>query len=558
MKNNNQKKEALPEKYNKTALSWIFAVSKPLHLFLVAVIVLNGVSACFGTLTALISKGILDSAQQKNREWLINFCIIFASVTIVQILMAMLSRYLNEKLRAKMDIVFKQRLFCSQLSKQYGKIRSFHTGELVNRLTGDVNVITDAVTNLPPTIVSIAIRLVCAFTVLVVMQWQFAVVFAVGGGLVYLITRLLREKIKSFHKDMQSREGKVRSFWQEILENLLVVKSFGGEKMSEEKSKELLDEHYGVRMRKAVFGSISMGANHGIMRFGYIFALTWCAFCLFDGSMTFGTLTAITALVGQVQMPFSNLSGIMPRYYAAISSAERIMEIEEIQDEQPVSEEQEKYIDYGKFEKISIKNLVFGYDREKVINGLDFEINKGDFVAITGRSGIGKSTVFKLLLAIYEKQDGNIDFVFEDKTVEASPATRKLFAYVPQGNLLFSGTIKENLLFLAGDKSDEEIDFALKVACADGFVGDLPDGVQTVIAEGGLGLSEGQAQRLAVARAILSEKPILLFDEATSALDEATEKQMLSNIKTLTDKTCIMVTHKPCALEMCTSCFSLQ
>lgn len=546
------------KKSSRQVLGWIYSGAKSLKWFLIGVVLLNGVSASFGTVTALISKDILDNAQIGNKGKLTYFCILFAVVSLVQILLFMLLRYLAEKLRAKMDIAFKQKLFTTVLSKRYGEVRSHHTGELINRLTGDIGVITDAVTSLPTTIASVVIRLVCAFTVLVVMQWQFALVFAVGGGIIYLVTSLLKEKIKSFHKEMQSKDGKVRSYWQEIIENLLVVKSFGAEEMAKEKSGELLDEHYKIRMRKTAFGSVSSGANHGVMRFGYIFALTWCAFSLYSGTMSFGTLTAITALVAQVQMPFSSLSGIMPKYYGALSSAERVMEIEELNDEIQSTSHSEKVLDYNSFKKISINNLDFSYGREKVLCGIDFEINKGDFVAVTGRSGIGKSTVFKLLLAIYDKDGGSIDFVFENETLPASPETRQLFAYVPQGNLLFSGTLRENLCFLAGEKEDKDIKFALNVACADSFVEELPDGLDTVIAEGGMGLSEGQAQRLAVARAILSDRPILLFDEATSALDEATERKMLENIKSLTNKTCIMVTHKPCAMELCTSFFKLS
>ena len=534
----------------KSALKWIYGVAKPQMGRLISVMLINGLVACTGTVTALVTKELLDSASTGNTSGLIKFSVICAVIAVLQISLSVFLRYYTEKLRAKLDITYKERLFSTQLSKSYPEIRAHHTGELVNRLTGDVSVITDAVTNLPPTVISVTVRLVCAFTVLVFMQWQFAVVFAMGGVIIYVTTRLLRDKVKLLHKDMQKQEGKVRSFWQEVLENLLVVKSFGGEEMSVEKSSLLQKDHYKIRMKKATVGALSSGASHFVMRAGYIFALVWCAYKMLIKQMSFGTLTAITSLVAQVQMPFSSLSGIMPRYYAAISSAERIMEMESLTDEKSYGENT-TLPSYDEFEKISIENIDFSYDRTPVINNFSFEINKGDFVSVTGESGIGKSTLFKLLLDIYEIGSGEINFVFSDKSLPVSKNTRKLFAYVPQGNLLFSGTLRENLMFLAGERSGEEIDFALKVACAKDFVDKLPSGLDTVISEGGLGLSEGQAQRLAIARAILSARDILLFDEATSALDEKTEKQLLENIKNLTDKTCIMVTHKPAALEIC-------
>ncbi len=536
---------------DKNALKWICDVAKPKMGHIVLVMLINAVIAVTGTVTALVTKHLLDSATDGNMSGLVRFSVMCALIAFFQISLSVFLRYYTEKLRAKLDISYKERLFATQLSKSYAQIRAFHSGEMVNRLTGDVSVITDAVTNLPPTVISVVVRLVCAFTVLVVMQWQFAVIFAVGGIIIYVATRFFRDKVKKLHKDMQKQEGRVRSFWQEVLENLLVVKSFGGEEMSVEKSGQLQKEHYKVRMKKAVVGSLSSGASHFVMRAGYIFALVWCAYKMLNEQMSFGSLTAITSLVAQVQMPFSSLSGIVPRYYAAISSAERIMEIEALTQEDSLADNEKELPSYDEFEKISIQNLDFSYDRTDVIKDFSFEIQKGDFVSVTGESGIGKSTLFKLLLAIYERNGGEIDFVFESECVSVGKNTRKMFAYVPQGNLLFSGTLRENLLFLVGDKTGEQIDFALKVACAKEFVEKLPDGLDTVISEGGQGLSEGQAQRLAVARAILSARDILLFDEATSALDEKTEKQMLENIKKLTNKTCIMVTHKPAALEIC-------
>ncbi len=539
---------------SKESLRWITRVSKPYIPFVVFLIVLNGVAACFGSASALLSKEVIDSAVDGAKGALIFSCVLYVILTLLQIVLNVATRYLTEKCRAKLDIVFKERLFKSQLSKLYPEIRAFHSGDLVNRLTGDISVITDAVTTIPANIASVVVRLVCAFGVLVVMQWQFAIVFAVGGMLVFVITRLLRERIKSLHKDMQKAEGKVRSFWQEVTENLLVVKSFASEKSSCEKSEALLSEHYGVRMKKARLGAVSSGANHTIMRVGYLFALIWCSAKLLANKMSFGTLTAITALVGQVQMPFASLSGIMPRYYAALSSAERIMEIEALPNE--TNPDDGKLSDvqasYEKFRGIEISDMDFSYDGENVLENVNLCINKGDFVSVTGASGIGKSTLFKLLLDIYPIDTGKIEYVFSGFSLACSPETRKLFAYVPQGNLLFSGTIRENLAFLAGDCTDDDIEKALKIACADTFMSETQSGLDTVIGEGGLGLSEGQIQRLAVARALLSNAPILLLDEATSALDEQTEARMLSNIKSLTDKTCLIVTHKKAALDICT------
>lgn len=539
--------------YNPHSLKWICRAAKPHALFITGLIVLTGVSATFGTATALISKGLIDSATDGKMNMLIRYCAVFLLLAIAQIASMILSRYYTEKCRAKLDITFKKRMFSQELFKRYPLIRVYHSGDLVNRLTGDVGVITDAIVTIPANIASVAVRLICAMAALLTLQWQFAIIFAVGGVLIYVITRLLREKIKFLHREMQKAEGRSRSFWQEVTENLLVIKSFSAEEKSVEKSDELLEEHYRVRMRKARMGAFSSGANHLIMRLGYIFAMAWCALKLFAGSMTFGSLTAITSLVGQVQQPFMSLSGIVPRYYAALSSAERLMEIENITDEERHGENKISDVEkaYSSFKGIKVDDVTFAYDKDNVIENVSVFINKGDFISITGASGIGKSTLFKLLLDIYPISSGKIQFCFEQGTLEVSPEIRKLFAYVPQGNLLFSGTIRENLLFMSDDKTDEQINHALHIACADTFMSEIPGGLDSFIGESGLGLSEGQIQRLAVARAILNGAPILMLDEATSALDEATEAKMLSNIRSLTDKTCMIVTHKKAALDIC-------
>ncbi len=543
-----------PQKKDYHALKWIIGTSKPQWKFVVLLVVLNGILATFGTVCALISKELVDSATGGKIKTLLLFAGIYLGISVLQILMSVFLRYLNEKCRAKLDITFKRKTFGIQLKKQYANIRTYHSGELVNRLTGDVGVITDAVTGIVPTLTSIAVRLICAFVVLTYMQWQFSIVFAVGGCIMFVATRLMRDKIKQLHKDMQKADGKTRSFWQEIFENLLVIKSFGAENKSEHKADELLDEHYKVRMKKAAYGAVSSGANHAVMRFGYIFALVWCAYAILNKEMTFGSLTAITALVAQVQQPFLSLSGIVPRYYAAISSAERLIELDELPDEQNpdssfrIDDVKQAYCD---FQRIDVKNVTFAYEMDNIMEDVTLSINKGDFVSITGLSGIGKSTLFKLLLDIYEPTEGKIDFVFNGKDQKICPEIRKLFAYVPQGNMLLSGTIRENLLFMAQSTDEESIQKALQLTCSDEFVKNTSDGLETVIGEGGLGLSEGQVQRIAVARAILSDAPILLLDEATSALDELTEAKMLKNLQQLTDKTCIIVTHKKAALDIC-------
>ncbi|MBR2505124.1 MAG: ABC transporter ATP-binding protein [Elusimicrobiaceae bacterium] len=269
-----------------------------------------------------------------------------------------------------------------------------------------------------------------------------------------------------------------------------------------------------------------------------------------DPLFTYGALSAILQLVNNVQVPFASLSNILPKYYSMLASAERIIEIEEIEEELTTCDFDREGV-YSSMRGILIDNVDFTYDRDKVLSGASVYINKGDFVAITGSSGVGKSTLVKLMLGVYPVENGTVAIDGQDCEIPLDANTRALFSYVPQGNMLFSGSLKDNVTFIRSDATEEEIRFALKVSCADGFVDELPKGLDTEVGENGVGLSEGQIQRIAIARAILTKAPVILLDEATSALDEQTEAKVLDNLRSLDGITLIIVSHKKAALGIC-------
>lgn len=275
--------------------------------------------------------------------------------------------------------------------------------------------------------------------------------------------------------------------------------------------------------------------------------------------MTYGTVTAIIQLVNQVQSPFVSLSGIMPKYYTTIASAERIMELDDLPNEKEINKKEINVLDtYKNLNSVEFENISFKYDRDIILDNTSLSIKKGDFVAIMGISGIGKSTLLKLLLGVFNLNFGKIYLDTNNGKIPIDKNTRKLFSYVPQGNMLISGTIKDNITFINPDASDAEIEEAIRISCAKQFIDELPLGLETVIGEKGLGLSEGQVQRLAIARSLLADSPILLLDEATSALDEKTEKEFLTNLKALDNVTCIIVSHKKAALDICNKTIQIK
>ena len=291
-----------------------------------------------------------------------------------------------------------------------------------------------------------------------------------------------------------------------------------------------------------------------------LFGIGLCGMGILNGSITYGAMSTVLYLVNMLETPLSTISAYISQYYAMIASAERLMEIEAYELDSPTAPvEQEEIHRYytQQFDAFGLKHADFAYEDgegTEILQDFSLDVRKGEFVAFTGDSGCGKSTTLKILLSLYPLKGGNTYLRSLDGTRKTLDATwRGMFAYVPQGNQLISGTVRETLTFSDPEMmaQEEQIYRALEIVCADAFVRDLPNGLDTVLGERGSGLSEGQMQRLSVARAILSGRPVLLLDEATSALDAATEAQLLKNLRAMTDRTVLIITHREAALDIC-------
>lgn len=526
---------------------WLFGRTKGLRLRLTIISITNLIYAVISVMFALFCRGIIDSAVSGSKEEFAKYSLYLIGTIIAQLLLRLIASFFDEQTRSEFEIRMRADIISQLMKADFSQICSTHSGELLNRIFSDVAVAADGVVSIVPAVINCAARIICAAAVLIVLDSRFFIVFMAGGIVIFLSSLIFRSRMKKLHTEVQEKEGLMRSVMQETVENLLTIKTFGVENKMLSLVNNKQNEHYSSKIKRRCF-SIAAGAGLDLaFSAGYVFAIIWGSYGIFTSVMTYGTLTAVLQLVGQLQSPFSGLSSMLPKYYGMIASSERIIELTTLPEE-PLPE---KKLSYDDLEKISFSDVCFSYGENKVIRNATFDIDKGSITSLTGISGGGKSTLFLMLMGIYQNQSGVLCFRTAGESYSPGRETRSLFAYVPQGNRLFSGTISDNVSMLAEDPSEEEIMSALKIACADKFIAELPQGLNTPVGEKGFGLSEGQAQRIAIARAILSRAPILLLDEATSALDEETEAQLLENIKALQNKTVLIVTHRPAALKIC-------
>ena len=507
-------------------------------------------SALFGVIFALGTKGVIDAAVNGGSSDLLQACLKQAGIILGILICLTVYRYFHNELTSLLDRDWKQNLFHNVLKGDYGELSKFHSGELLNRFNNDVRVVNDGLLAVLPGFASMVTRLVAVVAVLTAMEPWFMAIMAGIGAVVMLLTSVARKRLQAMNKEVSAADGKVSGFLQESLEKLMLIQAMDVAPEMERRA-DIHMEHRYVLQRKRRRYSVAANTCVSILTYGSGFvALVWSALGVFNGTMTFGDLTAITQLVGQLQGPFVNMSNFYPQYVAMLAACERLMELETLCGTADPSESQDGHTLYSEMTAISAEELTFAYDRDLVLAKSTFQLPKGVFAVVTGPSGIGKSTIFKLLLGIFRPTGGRLQVETHNSPVEISRATRKLFAYVPQGNLLFSGTLRENLLLTNPKATEEQIRQAVYCSCMDAYLPQLPDGLETVLGENAHGLSEGQAQRLAIARAVLGGAPILLLDEVTSALDAETERLVLQRLRELPDRTCIAVTHRPAAMEL--------
>ncbi|MBO5026629.1 MAG: ABC transporter ATP-binding protein [Bacteroidaceae bacterium] len=482
----------------------------------------------------------------------------FASVLAFELLLNIASAWIRAVLGVRTRNNIQKIFFARLLRCRWNGVDRFHTGDVLNRLFGDVRDIVGLMTELLPAAVVIVVQFVASFVYLYSMDSTIALILATVSPLFMLLSRIYFRRMRRIVRRIKDTDSALQSIIQECLQHKMVVKVFGLETAMTDRlaiSQRLLCRQVKTRARLAVFSRtlINIGFSGG-----FFVALVWGLFRLQEHLITVGMLMAFVQLIGRIQRPILDMARLLPSFVNCLAASDRLMELEDLPSE-AVGDISAVDGPAG----ISFRNVSFRYTEQghDVLRNFTHDFAPSSFTAVLGKTGAGKTTLVRLMLALIEQSEGSVTLYSggEGKSgIPVSPLTRCNFSYVPQGNTLFSGTIRENLLLGNPSASDEEIRRALHIAMAD-FVYDLPDGLDTRCGEQGGGLSEGQAQRVSIARAVIRPCRILLLDEATSALDMETECELLRRIKTnMSGMTVIFITHRQAVVDFASECLTLE
>lgn len=555
-------------KNNGETVKWLLKIGKSYKRYMLGFLVINLITMLISLASSIAGRYIVDAATGFRSELFVRYILIMLTTTVVSILISaaagIFSGYVNEKFAFGLRV----KMFDRVQRSSWFHLTGYHSGDMLARLTGDVDEVASALISMVPSVIVTLVQLILILIILLRHDPVLAVIGLVVGPLGALAAVAVRKKYSLYQEKLRESRSEYYSFLQETMSHISVVKAF----QLEDQNRRRLEAMRGARMKlvmKSSMLSSFMGSGMKLIYgIGYVAAFSWCAYRLTTATTvigpsgtevatyTYGTMTLFLTLVSQVQGAIRSLGGVIPRFYALTVSAKRIREITELD-----AEDDSRSAAVPQSVGLRAENLSAGYDPENgnVLKNLNLEIPAGSRVGIVGSSGAGKTTFIRLLLAFLKPDQGALSFVDEQGIPEpVSPGSRRFISYVPQGNTLLSGSVRTNLLSGNPNATDERMWQALEMADAAEFLRKMPSGLDTLLAEKAGGLSEGQAQRIAIARALLRDKPVLILDEATSALDEDTEARIFRRITAECSKTCFIITHRSSMLCYCDTVLEIR
>lgn len=533
---------------------WIFSYSAKYKGAIVFYLVLGIVETTLGLISSVASKYIIDIITGYQAEKLSLMIGLMVGSTVLSLVFNSIISRISAKLSLDINNDIQADIFDKIVDADWLSLSQYSNGDILNRFNGDIRTVSSNAINWLPSIVIAIYNFIATFLVILHYDWIMAVFACATAPFMLLMSRFLIKRQREHSKKVREMSSKLMTFEVETFYNFDTIKSFGVAPYYSEKMRWWQRKFKDISLKYNLFSiktNVLMSINGNLVQF---LAFGYCLYRLWTHDITYGTMTLFLQQKNKLSSAFSSVVSIIPSFLNSSVSAHRIRELVELPKEVhiPESNELDAYVADG-FE-VRMEDVNFSYvENTRVITDSAFVAKPGEIVALVGPSGEGKTTMIRLILGLVRPQDGKVLMHASDGTeITVNADTRHLFAYVPQGNTILSGTVAENMRMVKEDATEEEIIEALKMACAWEFISKMPDGIHCKIGERGRGFSEGQAQRIAIARAILRDSPILLLDEATSALDVTTERQVLRNIiRQRPNKTCIVTTHRPSVLNMC-------
>ncbi len=551
------KSGAFREMWNET--KWLYSYAAKYKWLIVLYIVIGLFATGLALAASLVTKNLINEVLGGKISAAAVALYVFLGLSGIAV--SALNRRLSAKISLRVNNEIRADVFGKFISTTWEEVSAFHSGDLLNRINGDVSTVADSVIGWIPSVTVKSAQFIGAIAIICYYDAAMALLSLISIPAAALISSLLLRKMRSYGTKIREAGSELMSFFEESLQNIQTVKAFGLSQSLDGRLAQLQKIYYDTSLE---YNALSVKVTSGMSVLGLFVSylcMGWCIFRLFTGAIDIGTMVLFIQLSSYLSSSISSLISSVPTVISATVSAGRIISVLNLpREEEDESLAAREIADFDEAPEIEFRDVSFGYKNGgKVFSGVNLTVAPGEFAAFVGPSGGGKTTLLRLLLGLVKPQSGKASLSAKGKTAEISSVTRRIFTYVPQEKAMFSGTVAEMLRLFSPEATDEEINAALKAACAYDFVAALPEGINTPLGERGAGFSEGQNQRLAIARAVLRKAPVLLLDEATSALDLETERRVLENITALCrGKTLIVMTHRESVLPLCDSVYRIS
>lgn len=537
---------------------WLLCYISKYRLQIFLYIVIGILSTLMGLGASVASKYLIDSVVTHNNDTIVKSACMAIGFALTQILISSATSRVAIVVGTKVSNEIRSNVYEHIVFSRWEDINRYHSGDLLNRIEGDVGAISSSIVSFIPGIFTRLTQFIGCLAVVLYYDPIMALFAFMSTPFLALTSRISAKMMRKYNKESREMNGKILSFYSESIQNLQTLKAFD---ITKRYVNQLKDYLFAYRKLRLDHGKFSLVMTMGLSVIGLIVSYScygWGVWRLWQGAITYGTMTLFLQISGQLTSSFSALVSLMPTAISIATAAGRIMEITDLPVEGHEDDpEAEKMADSAHKNGISLvcDKLTYTYPDgdTPVVRDISFFVNPGETIALIGPSGEGKTTILRLILGLVEPDNGKMTMkTCDSEEIKVSESTRRFCSYVPQGNAVFSGCIADNLRIVRPEATDEELVTALKTADAWSFVEKLPEGINTQISEKGTNFSEGQIQRISIARALLREAPVLVMDEATSALDAQTEETVLANImKSYPNRTCVITTHRPSMLQYC-------